>query len=67
MRFLENTDILVAEMPSSVFADMRQASDIIEKKITHKDPEEVVTATGICDGSTTIFPSLDHITHRSCL
>ena len=28
MRFLEGTDILVAEMPKSVFADMQQASEI---------------------------------------
>jgi len=41
MRFLEGTDILVAEMPKSVFADMQQASEIaIEKKITHNDPAE---------------------------
>ena len=41
MRFLEGTDILVAEMPSSVFADMQQASDIaIERKIIHNDPVE---------------------------
>jgi len=41
MRFLEGTDILVAEMPLSVFADMQQASDIaIEKKIIHNDPVE---------------------------
>ena len=34
MRFLEGTDILVAEMPKSVFADMQQASEIaIEQKI----------------------------------
>ena len=38
MRFLEGTDILVAEMPKSVFADMQQASEIaIEKKIDHTD------------------------------
>ena len=41
MRFLEGTDILVAEMPKSVFADMQQASEIaIEQKITHNDPAE---------------------------
>ena len=39
MRFLEGTDILVAEMPKSVFADMQQASEIaIEQKIIHNDP-----------------------------